>query len=51
MLPVVGGTCTGKAHWCKAKQSRRGKTAPTFELDFTLVRFFGGVERGTGFLW
>jgi hypothetical protein len=24
---VVGGRCTGRAHRCKAKQGRRGKTA------------------------
>jgi hypothetical protein len=26
---VVGGRCTGRAHGCKAKQGRRGKTALT----------------------
>jgi hypothetical protein len=26
-FPVVGGRCTGRAHRCKAKQGRRGKTA------------------------
>jgi hypothetical protein len=48
---VVGGRCTGRAHRCKAKQGRRGKTALTFELTFTVVRFLDGVERGRGFLW
>jgi hypothetical protein len=28
-FPVVGGRCTGRARRCKAKQGRRGKTAPT----------------------
>jgi hypothetical protein len=28
-FPVVGGRCTGRAHRCKAKQGRRGKTALT----------------------
>ncbi len=30
-FPVVGGRCTGRAHRCKAKQGRRGKTALTCE--------------------
>jgi hypothetical protein len=29
MLAVVGGSCTGRACRCKAKQGRRGKTALT----------------------
>jgi hypothetical protein len=44
-FPVVGGGCTGRAHRCKAKQRRRGKTAPTFVSTFTVVRFLDGVER------
>jgi hypothetical protein len=50
-FPVVGGRCTGRAHRCKARQGRRGKTAPTFELTFTVVRFLDGVERRRRFLW
>ena len=30
-FPVVGGRCTGRAHRCKARQGRRGKTALTCE--------------------
>jgi hypothetical protein len=50
-FPVGGGGCTGRAHRCKARQRRRGKTAPTFVSTFTVVRFLDGVDRGIGFLW
>jgi hypothetical protein len=30
VFPMVGGRCTGRAHRCKAKQGRRGKTALKF---------------------
>ena len=43
--------CTGRAHRCKAKQSRRGRTAPTSDPTFTVVRFLGGIKRVRGFLW
>jgi hypothetical protein len=43
-FPVVGGSARAERH-CKARQGRRGKTAPTFELTFTVVRFLETVDR------
>jgi hypothetical protein len=50
-FPVVGGRCTGKAHRCKARQGRRGKTAPTLVLNLTVVRLMDGIKRRRRFLW
>jgi hypothetical protein len=38
--------CTGKAHRCKAKQSRRGKTAPAFECYSHISTVFGRHQEG-----
>ena len=50
-FPVVGGTCAGREHRCKARQGRRGKRTLTFELNPTLVRFLNGVDRRRRILW
>ena len=50
-FPVVGGTCAGREHQCKARQGRRGKRTLTFELNPTLVRFLNGVDRLRRILW
>jgi hypothetical protein len=42
----VGGRCTGRAHQCKAKQRRRGKTGRRLYLTNTLVGFLDRVEGG-----
>jgi hypothetical protein len=49
-LLVVGGSARAERH-CKARQGRRGKTAPTFELTFTVVRFLEAVDRVRRYLW
>jgi hypothetical protein len=43
---VVGGRCTGRRRWCKARQSRRGKTALTFGAYFHIRTVFGRRREG-----
>jgi hypothetical protein len=38
---VVDGGCTGRAHRCKAKQGRRGKTALRCEAYYYNSTIFG----------
>jgi hypothetical protein len=46
-LPVAGGTCTGGAHRCKAKQGRREDRADVWILDSKIVRFLSRVQSET----
>jgi hypothetical protein len=43
-LLVVGGSCTGGAHRCKAKQGRREDRADVWILASKVVRFLGCVQ-------
>jgi hypothetical protein len=43
-LPVAGGTCTGGAHRCRAKQGCREDRSDVWILDSKIVRFSGGVQ-------